>query len=185
MDQVKAFMDENAFKYRVDEDRNVLISGFVTEEYKDEDGEHHLRVVIRVDEGGEYLSFFAPKTYVCRPGHASVRAVLETAARMHWCRKLICWEYDHRDGEFRASVNLPLEDSLLTHQQFHRCLHGLIDLVDKSYAQFKHALDTGTCLDSDPDEARNPAAPTAGKGRRRVARKPGPMPVTADIGLGE
>jgi hypothetical protein len=185
MEQVKAFMDKHEFKYRVDDERSVLLTGFATENYKDADGEHHLRVVIKLDEDGEYLALFVPKTYVCRPDHPSARAVLETAARMHWSRKLICWEYDHHDGEVRACVHLPLEDSLLTHRQFHRCLHGLIDLVDTSYAQFGHALDTGTCLDTDAAESLDPAAPPAGKPRRRPGRKPGPTPAPADIGLGE
>ena len=165
MEQVKACMDEMGFKYHIDAERSVLGSGFVTENYKDEDGEHHLRVVIRLDEDGEYLALFAPKTYVCRPDHPSARAVFETAARMQYCRKLICWEYDPRDGEVRASVSLPLEDSQLTSRQFHRCLHGLISLVDDSYGQFRHALETGTCLDGDPGlkaDRRSPAPASAG-----------------------
>lgn len=185
IEQVKAFMDEVEFKYRIDDERSVLITGFGTQEYKDADGAHHLRVVIKVDEDGEYLALFVPKTYVCRPDHPSAKAVLETAVRMHWSYKLICWEYDHRDGEVRACVHLPLEDSLLTPRQFHRCLHGLIDLVDKSYGQFTHALNTGTCLDTDAAEAPVPAPPTAGKARRRPGRKPVTAPAPADLGLGE
>ena len=39
MDQVKACMDEMEFKHHIDAERSVFASGFVTENYKDEDGE--------------------------------------------------------------------------------------------------------------------------------------------------
>jgi hypothetical protein len=47
-----------------------------------------------------------------------------------WETKMLQWEYDPSDGEIRAIIEFPLEDSILTEKQFNRCLHGLIQLVD-------------------------------------------------------
>ncbi len=43
---------------------------------------------------------------------------------------MLQWEYDPSDGEIRAIIEFPLEDSILTEKQFNRCLSGLIQIVD-------------------------------------------------------
>jgi hypothetical protein len=48
-----------------------------------------------------------------------------------WETKMLQWEYDPSDGEIRAIIEFPLEDSTLTEKQFNRCLHGLVQIVDE------------------------------------------------------
>jgi hypothetical protein len=44
---------------------------------------------------------------------------------------MLQWEYDPSDGEIRAIIEFPLEDSTLTERQFNRCLYSLVELVDE------------------------------------------------------
>ena len=57
---------------------------------------------------------------------------------------MLRYEYDPTDGEIRASIELPLEDAILTERQFNRCLSALIQLVDdKSMSRLQSVLARG------------------------------------------
>jgi hypothetical protein len=61
-----------------------------------------------------------------------------------WETKMLQWEYDPSDGEIRAIIEFPLEDSILTERQFHRCLSGLIQIVDSiAIPRLKEVMETG------------------------------------------
>jgi len=83
-----------------------------------------------------------------------------------WEVKMLRFEYDPTDGEVRASIELPIEDSLLTEGLFNRCLSGLIQLVDSlAMPRLNAVLATGVdpgrknvaaqLLDGMPDELLN------------------------------
>jgi hypothetical protein len=56
---------------------------------------------------------------------------------------MLQFEYDPRDGEIRATLEFPLEDSPLTEEQFLRAFHGLCVLVEE-YSPFIHNAMNGT-----------------------------------------
>jgi hypothetical protein len=57
---------------------------------------------------------------------------------------MLQWEYDPSDGEIRAIIEFPLEDSILTEKQFYRCLSGLIQIVDGiAIPRLKEVMVTG------------------------------------------
>jgi hypothetical protein len=57
---------------------------------------------------------------------------------------MLQWEYDPSDGEIRAIIEFPLEDSMLTERQFNRCLSGLIQIVDTiALPRLQEVMETG------------------------------------------
>jgi hypothetical protein len=61
-----------------------------------------------------------------------------------WETKMLQWEYDPSDGEIRAIIEFPLEDSILTERQFNRCLSGLIQIVDTiAFPRLQEVMETG------------------------------------------
>jgi hypothetical protein len=61
-----------------------------------------------------------------------------------WETKMLQWEYDPSDGEIRAIIEFPLEDSMLTERQFNRCLSGLIQIVDTiALPRLQEVMETG------------------------------------------
>jgi hypothetical protein len=61
-----------------------------------------------------------------------------------WETKMLQWEYDPSDGEIRAIIEFPLEDSMLTERQFNRCLSGLIQIVDNiALPRLQEVMETG------------------------------------------
>ena len=44
-------------QHRIDQDRDVIITGFGTEQYVDKDGENHLGMVILLEEEGRFFRF--------------------------------------------------------------------------------------------------------------------------------
>ena len=57
------YLNSENLQHRIDEDRGVIITGFGTEQYLDKDGEHHLGMVISLEEDGEFLKIFTPQCY--------------------------------------------------------------------------------------------------------------------------
>ncbi|NLF17285.1 MAG: hypothetical protein GX595_08510 [Lentisphaerae bacterium] len=186
LSEIAAFLDQAGLKFKLDEDRNVAYLGFNTKTYTDGEGEHHMVVVIGVQERGEYIVFAAPQVYSCPPGHRHAAAVMELMARLHWASKLVAFEYDYRDGEIRASVRLVLEESPLTDRQFRRCLFGLPSCLDDFHEAFRRALDSGDVIDpmewtANLAAAGNPSTPKRGAARRRTGR----ASAEASVGLTE
>lgn len=92
--------------------------------------------------------------------------LFQTMLAISWEVKMLRFEYDPTDGEIRASIELPIEDSMLTEGLFHRCLSGLIQLVDSiAMPRLNAVLATGVepgrknvaaqLLDGMPDELLN------------------------------
>ncbi|MBE9013288.1 hypothetical protein IQ250_24120, partial [Pseudanabaenaceae cyanobacterium LEGE 13415] len=76
--------------------------------------------------------------------HPHKTAILQTMLAISWETKMLQWEYDPSDGEIRAIIEFPLEDSTLTERQFNRCLHSLVELVDElALPRLNAVMETG------------------------------------------
>ena len=70
--------------------------------------------------------------------------VLEfTNLLLNYWVKLIQLQFDDRDGELRASVELPLEDAPLTLPQLARCLTDLANFVDRFDPMLRQTMREG------------------------------------------
>ncbi len=121
---------------------------------KGEDDDMPETVFIKLDEKGEFVHFYEPQRYKYADGEYKEK-VLETLLAIQWESKMLQWEYDPRDGEIRACIELPLEDALLTKRQFLRVLHGLVQMMDGYHERIKRVMETGE--DSGPADQRSAA----------------------------
>lgn len=128
LDEIEGFLkSENLVFTRKDE---YLQTSFTTEHYRDQEGKPSVFIVIRLEEGGEYIKIFAPNLYNL-PAFADPNLLFQALLEIAWKTKLVQYEYDRNDGELRAIVEFPLEDSTLTRRQFMRALNGLVQITDE------------------------------------------------------
>ncbi len=122
--QIAKYLDNRGWTYHLDEEEYRIITGVEAENLE------NFNIVVQLDEEGKFFKLFAPQVLSGIQNHPHKAAILQTMLWISWETKMLQWEYDPSDGEIRAIIEFPLEDSILTEKQFNRCLHGLIQLVD-------------------------------------------------------
>jgi hypothetical protein len=136
--QIANYLDRLGWDYRLDEEEDRIITGV------DADNLEDFLIVVQLDEEGKFFRVFAPQVLAGVQDHPHKGVILQTMLAISWETKMLQWEYDPSDGEVRAIIEFPLEDSILTEKQFHRCLSGLIQIVDNiAIPRLKEVMKTG------------------------------------------
>ena len=136
--QIAKYLDNLGWDYRFDEEEDRIITGVEAENIED------FLIVVQLDEEGKFFRLFAPQVLAEVKDHPYKDAILQTMLAISWETKMLQWEYDPSDGEIRAIIEFPLEDSLLTERQFNRCLSGLIQIVDTvALPRLQEVMETG------------------------------------------
>lgn len=136
--QIANYLDNLGWDYRVDEEEERIITGVESDNVED------FLIVVQLDEDGKFFRLFAPQVLAEVQDHPHKAAILQTMLAISWETKMLQWEYDPSDGEIRAIIEFPLEDSILTEKQFNRCLSGLIQLVDNvAIPRLQAVMETG------------------------------------------
>ncbi|WP_341526212.1 hypothetical protein WKK05_27185 [Nostoc sp. UHCC 0302] len=136
--QITKYLDNLGWDYRIDDEEDRIITGVEADNLED------FLIVVQLDEDGRFFRVFAPQVLVGVQDHPHKGAILQTMLAISWETKMLQWEYDPSDGEIRAIIEFPLEDSILTEKQFHRCLSGLIQIVDGiALPRLKEVMKTG------------------------------------------
>jgi hypothetical protein len=143
LEVIAGFMDAKGFKYDMDREKNRLITGFKMNNYRAPSGRPNIGLLVELEEDGEYLVVSAPHAYEYKEGpHLS--AVLQACLWVCYATKGLQYEYDYRDGEIRAVVEIPLEDAILTERQFHRILGIFPAVMDRYDSLIRNAMESGT-----------------------------------------
>lgn len=138
LEQIASYLDNRGWKYEIDEENSRIITGVYA------DNIENFLIVIQLDEDGEFFKLFAPQVLSGIQDHPYKDAILQTMLCISWETKMLQWEYDPSDGEIRAIIEFPLEDSNLTERQFNRCLSGLIQIVDDvAMPRLQEVMETG------------------------------------------
>ncbi|PLZ47539.1 hypothetical protein [Fischerella thermalis] len=136
--QIANYLDNLGWDYRVDEEEERIITGVESDNVED------FLIFVQLDEDGKFFRLFAPQVLAGVQDHPHKAAILQTMLAISWETKMLQWEYDPSDGEIRAIIEFPLEDSILTEKQFNRCLSGLIQLVDNvAIPRLQAVMETG------------------------------------------
>ena len=138
LDQIAEYLDNRGWKYRLDREEYRIYTGV--------QGDHvdNLLIVIELEEDGEFFAIYAPQVLSGVSGHPHKSLILQTMLSISWETKMLQWEYDPVDGEIRAIIEFPLEDSTLTERQFNRCLTALIQIVDDmAIPRLRYVMETG------------------------------------------
>lgn len=142
LEQIGEFLATEDLNYRIDTDRDVIVTGFGTKNYIDDDGDKNLGMIIQLEENGEFLKIFTPKCYSILE-ETNRAALMQTLLMVSWKTKMIQFEYDDSDGEVRAIIEYPLEDANLTRRQLLRSVQSLVQIVDKYHPVMYKALREG------------------------------------------
>lgn len=136
--QISAYLDHHNLSYQSQPEKSrILIQVEIGQDEK-------LLVVIQLDEDGRFFKLFAPEVLAGVQDHPHRAAILQTMLSISWETKMLQWEYDPSDGEIRAIVEFPLEDSTLTAQQFNRCFTGLVEIVGSwALPRLHEVMETG------------------------------------------
>lgn len=138
LSQLASYLDRRDWRYQIDRDNQCIITGVKAQNLD------HFIIILNLSENGEYLQCQAPQIFTLQD-HIYKGPFLQTMATIQFQVKMLRLEYDPSDGEVRASIELPLEDSQLTQRQFDRALSGLIQLVDHhAIPRLRQTLATGT-----------------------------------------
>jgi hypothetical protein len=142
IDEVAGFLTSAGMKFAKLPDRPVIVTGFATEHYRDSDGDSGIRIVIALEEDGEFIKIMAPSLYTYKDG-PNKAALFQTLLQVSWMTKMVQFEYDPDDGEVRMIIEFPLEDSTLTERQLMRAVMGLAQLADEYHEQIVAAMEQG------------------------------------------
>lgn len=136
--QIANYLDNLGWDYRLDDEEDRIITGVEADNLED------FLIIVQLDEEGKFFRVFTPQVLAGIKDHPHKAAILQTMLAISWETKMLQWEYDPSDGEIRAIIEFPLEDSILTERQFHRCLSGLIQIVDGiAIPRLKEVMVTG------------------------------------------
>jgi len=136
--EIGEYLDQLGWDYRIDEEEERIVTGVEGDNVED------FLIVVQLDEDGKFFRVFAPQVLSGVKDHPHKAAILQTMLVISWETKMLQWEYDPSDGEIRAIIEFPIEDSTLTEKQFNRCLSGLVQLVDTvAIPRLQEVMETG------------------------------------------
>jgi hypothetical protein len=141
-DNIKALLDEGGFRYSITSEGNLLTGFGEMEEYIDSEGRPRLGVLIFLEESGNFVRFLCPRLYRYE-GKRFKTDLLQSCLMINYWAKLLKFEFDDRDGEVRAVIELPLEDTQLSLSQLSRCLTTLAYLIDRLDPLIRRTLKEG------------------------------------------
>jgi hypothetical protein len=154
LSSISALLDSAGIKHRLKDD--VIRTGFSTDLHTDEDGDHGVSILIRLDEDGELLRVQAPMAYRM-PKDASPEtqaAVLRTINQLNWESKILQVEMDLEDGEIRFGADFPLEDGQPTEQQLTRLVRLIPSLIDMAHLPLRDALEKAIPMPTEAEISR-------------------------------
>ena len=139
-EEICGFLEGRDIEFKRHDDGEILVQ-YQMEKYRNPEGEPHALVVVLLENEGRFLKIFMPKAFSYKDGDYKA-VVLQAALFVNYISKMLQFEYDPRDGEVRAMVEFPIEDSTLTEEQFFVAYDGLCALIEE-YSPFMHQAMNG------------------------------------------
>ena len=140
IDTIGTHLDGCGFKHKLISSTRLTLM-FHTDHYRNRDDDASLGLVVEVANDGRFVLIVAPRAFQIEGEHRA--AAIETCLRFQWTYRLVRLEFDHRDGELRLSVNLPVFDGDLTRAQLGAAIGMMVELCDELYPALTAVLRTG------------------------------------------
>lgn len=143
IEQIVGFLQSEDIKVTVED--NLIRFGFHTKVYRNQRGEPGLFLAIgleKLEHDGEFLRIVAPGIYKYPDGPHKA-AVFQLLLMISYGSKLVQYEYDQRDGEIRAIIELPIADSTLTKRQLMLCLQAITTIAEDGHELIIAAMNKG------------------------------------------
>ena len=137
LEVIAQYLEQRQWQYEIDHLSQTVVTGVRTAYIP------KLLIFICLKENGEYVQFLAPA--LCHlKDHVFKGVAYQTLLHISYTEPLLRFAIDSHNGEVCASIELPLEDAILTQRQFERCLDELIHLIDmETMPRLSNVLATG------------------------------------------
>lgn len=140
--EIAEFLSNQAICHDVRPEYSDIITIFDTENYKNQEGEKKLPIVILLEEKGKFLKIVSPRCY--RYTHSKYKeAFFKTLLAISFHTKMVQFECDEYEDGIYAMVEFPIEDSTLSEKQLVRSLFSIVQVLERYDSVIRAALDTG------------------------------------------
>jgi hypothetical protein len=140
--EIAEFLSNQGLCHDVRPEYSDIITIFDTENYKNEEGERKLPIVILVEEKGKFIKIFSPRCYRYSKSRYK-EAFFKTLLAISFHTKMVQFECDQYEEGIYAMVEFPIEDSKLSEKQLIRSLFSIVRVLERYDSVIRSALDSG------------------------------------------
>jgi len=142
LQEIHEILDKIEMKHKIDKEADVIVTGFMTENYKDSDDDNGFRCFIQLSEEGKFCQIIAPELYTNLHSQYEM-AILQTCMYVTLHTKMVQCIYDESNKKVLFAIDIPLEDNNLSFKQLMRAISYLVVTVDEYDQVFRSAINTG------------------------------------------
>jgi hypothetical protein len=125
LDTLARYLDRDEWRYDLDSEGSCIRTGFR--------GDHATyRAMVLYDSEKQRVRFIVPN-YLNLSKVPDKARILERLMELNMQYILLKFGYDPADGEVRAEIDVPVNDSDISYEGFRRCLYCLLTAVDEEY----------------------------------------------------
>jgi hypothetical protein len=141
---IKNYLKEEGYSFIHSGGSEYIETSIKTSNYRNEDADKTLSLFIKLEEEGRFIKVLAPYVYRCELKSGSIRkgALFQALLQICWKTKMVQFEYDSEDGEIRAIIEFPLEDTPLSKLQLLRVMNTLSSVVDLYHEEIVASMTT-------------------------------------------
>jgi len=139
---IKSYLKEEGYSFIHTNGSEHIETSIKTENYRNDDSTKVLSLFIKLEEDGRFIKVLAPYVYKCalKSGSHRKASLFQALLQICWKTKMIQFEYDADDGEIRAIIEFPLEDTPLSKLQLMRVMSTLSCVVDLYHEEIVRSL---------------------------------------------
>jgi hypothetical protein len=132
LDTLARYLDRDEWRYDLDPEGSCIRTGFR--------GDHATyRAMVLYDAEKHRVRFIVPN-YLNLTKVQDKGRILERLMELNMQYILLKFGYDPADGEVRAEIDVPVNDSDLSYEGFRRCLYCLLTAVDEEYPEMMRLM---------------------------------------------
>ena len=132
IDALARYLDRDEWRYDLDPDTSCIRTGFR--------GEHTtFRAMVIYDPDKQRVRFIVPN-YLNLGKVKDKSKILERLMYLNMQYILVKFGYDPADGEVRAEIDVPVNDTDLSYEGFRSCLYCLFTAVDEEYPEMMRLI---------------------------------------------
>src|SRR5258706_1399897 len=132
LDALARYLDRDEWRYDLDPEGSCIRTGFR--------GDHATyRAMVLYDNEKQRVRFIVPN-YLNLTKVRDKSRILERLMELNMQYILLKFGFDPADGEVRAEIDVPVNDSDLSYEGFRRCLYCLLTAADEEYPEMMRLM---------------------------------------------
>jgi len=132
LDTLARYLDRDEWRYDMDVAGSCIRTGFR--------GDHATyRAMVLYDADKDRVRFIVPN-YLNLTKVEDRPRILERLMELNMQYILLKFGYDPQDGEVRAEIDVPVNDTMMSYECFRRCLYCLLTAADEEYPELMRLM---------------------------------------------